>query len=346
MKNLSAVILLLVLSPGPLRAAAGSTAMPFLKLDQGARAAAMAGAYCAAGDDAWAVFYNPAGTALSARKEIVLGHNEWLEGLRNESAAYIHPLTPTVTLFGGVNALLSGGMDKYDLSGQKTGSFNAQEGALGFGVSGALGGGYYGGAAVKGLYQKAAGDGASAWAGDAGLLKVFGDWRVGLSAANLGGALKLGGTSFSLPLMLRAGASWNFLALYRVSGEVIKAGESAVSAAVGAEAEILSGPAESFFARAGFRTGRSRYAGSGLSAGLGLRNRDLRVDYAFTPYGELGDSHRLTISLRFGEDRPAPFRRAGSSLPQRRVIKEAPAKQRGGKTKSKKGEKNEVYFMW
>lgn len=338
-------MLLLVFSFSALRAETGSTALPFLKMDQGARAAALGGAYCAAGDDAWAVFSNPAGTALPSRQEIALGHNEWLAGLRNESLAYVYPLASGAALFGGVNALLSGAMDNYNASGQKTGSFNSQEGALSFGVSGALGGGYYGGAALKGLYQSAAGAGAAAWAGDAGLLKKSGDWTIGASAANFGGAMKLGSTSFPLPLMLRGGLAWRFLDLYRLSGEVLKAGESAAAAALGAEAEFLSGPHESFFARAGYRPGRSLYAGSGISAGLGFKSGDLRVDYAFTPYGELGNSHRLTLSLRFGRERAAPVKRAGPLRPQREIIKEAPAKKKGTKNKDKQAEKA-VYFIW
>jgi hypothetical protein len=298
MKTVYAILLLF--STSPLSAATGSTALPFLKMDQGARPAALGGAYCALGNDAWSVFYNPAGTVLPERREIALGYNEWLEGIRNETLVYLHPLPSGETLFVGLNALLSGGMDKYDISGRKTGSFSAQEGALSFGASAPLGHGYYGGAAVKGLYQSAASESASSWALDGGLLRIYGDWRFGASVSNLGRGMKLGSVSFPLPLMLRAGSAWYFRNRLSISGDVIKAGESPAALALGAEGKFESGPEESLYARAGYNTGRSRYAGSGLSVGVGFGNGDLHVDYAFIPYGELGDSHRLTIALSFG----------------------------------------------
>jgi hypothetical protein len=341
----TAAALFLVLSVSSARAGTGGTALPFLKMDQGARAAALGGAYTASGDDAWAVFYNPAGTALSAKSEIALGHNEWFEGIRNETLAYVRPLDSGAALFGGLNALLSGGMDKYDASGLKTGSFSSLEGALSFGASAPLGNGCYGGAAVKGLYQKASGESALAWAGDAGLLKIYGDWRFGASVLNLGSGMKLGSVSFPLPLTLRAGTAWNFRDRLRVSADGIKAGESPSALALGAEGEFPAGAGGSFFARAGYRTGRSRYAGSGLSAGVGLKNGDLRVDYAFTPYGELGDSHRITISVSFGGERPSPAGRRARSGPRRKAGKAAPVN-RGAKKKKGKADESAVYFIW
>ena len=128
-------LLLLVLSVAPARAGAGTEALPFLKLDPGARGAALSGAYCAAGDDALSVFYNPAGTALLGKKEILLGHNEWLEGIRNETLAYVQPLGARLTAFGGVNALFSGSMNKYDSVGEKAGTFSSLEGAVSAGLS-------------------------------------------------------------------------------------------------------------------------------------------------------------------------------------------------------------------
>lgn len=340
-----------------LRAGTGTTALPFLKLDQGARPAAMGGAYCAAGDDAWSVFYNPAGAALAQRQEIALAHNEWLQGMRNESAVYEGPSGPSATIFAGLNALFSGAMDKLDVSGAGIGSFSSQEGALSFGAATALGAGYYGGAALKGLYQRTTVGSAYAWAGDAGLLKVAGDWRFGLSAANFGTRMKLGSTAFSLPLMLRAGVAWNYMERLTLTADGVKAGESAAAPAVGAEGQVPTGPDGAFYLRAGYTGGRSRFTGSGVTAGLGLRNGDLRVDYAYAPYGELGDAHRITIAVRFGGERQKAQKRHYYA-PQRKVVKNAPvpgssgpartktapAKKKAGAAKN--GDDKSVYFMW
>lgn len=348
-------LLILLLSAAPARAGAGTEALPFLKLDQGARGAALSGAYCASGDDALSVFYNPAGTALLGKKEILLGHNEWLEGIRNETLAYVHPLGARLTVFGGVNALFSGSMNKYDSVGEKAGTFSALEGAVSAGLSGALGNDFYGGAAVKALSQQAAGGKAMAWAGDAGLLKTAGEWRFGASASNFGGRLKFGSRSFGLPLILRAGISRGFQENFTVSVDGVKAGEAGAAAALGAEGRLRAGPREYFLIRAGYKTGRSRYAGPGFTAGVGLTNRDIRVDYAFAPYGDLGDAHRVTVAFRFGERRPAEVKRHPyGDLPKPVKRKAAPASlkretpKEASPDKKKKKEKkaSEVYFMW
>jgi len=332
-------------------ARAEADAMPFLKLDAGARGAALSGAYCAAGDDALSVFYNPAGTALADKKEILLAHNEWLVGIRNETLAYVHPVGPRFTAFGGVNALFSGSMNRYNSAGTKTGTFSSMEAAASAGLAAALGSGYYGGAAIKALSQQAAGGNAMAWAGDAGLLKVSGNWRVGVSASNFGGRLKFGSSTFGLPLILRAGISGALFRNLMISLDGVKAGQSEATGALGAEGRLRAGPKEYFFLRVGYKTGRSRYAGPGFTAGIGLTNRDLRIDYAFAPYGDLGDAHRVTAALRFGGPRRAEF----TGPPKRPAVqgksaikpasKPAASKKPARKKKSRKAA-SDATFMW
>ena len=352
MRKIRDAIILMCCCAPQLLAGTGTTALPFLKMDQGARPAAMGGAYSAAGDDAWSVFYNPAGAALANRQEVALGHNEWLQGIRNESAVYAVPYGERATFFAGLNVLLSGSMDKYDVTGTGTGSFSSQEGAFSLGAATSLGDGFYGGAALKGLYQKTTIASASAWAADAGLLKVHGNWRFGISAANFGTSMKLGSTAFPLPQMLRAGIAWKYLDKLTLTADGTKAGESAAAPAIGAEGAVPTGPDGEFYVRAGYSGGRSIYAGSGVTAGLGLRNGDLRVDYAYVPYGDLGAAHRITIAVRFGGERAKPHKRhVYSETPQRKAIKTAPAKTKaapaGKKSgKDKGGDGNAVYFMW
>ncbi|MCX5786246.1 MAG: PorV/PorQ family protein [Elusimicrobia bacterium] len=333
--------------------------MPFLKIDSGARAAALGGAYSAAGDDAASVFYNPAGAALADRKELEFSHNEWLQGLRNENLAYVQPFGKNHTVFGGANVLLSGVMDKYDALGVNTGSFNSLEGVVSFGLSTALGGNWYGASALKVFYQKADKDSASAFAVDSGLLKISGNLRFGASVSNLGTKLKLGSTAFGLPLIIRAGAAKRLNEQFLLSADMVKAGESQTAFCAGAEGKFVIKENEALFARAGYKSGRSQSAGAGFTAGIGIKNNDLRLDYAFSPYGDLGDSHRLTLSFRFGVERkdiPAPKKYPRGYTPPSRKPSAAPAKQpaapaadvKGKKPVEKKKEKEEeeIPLMW
>ncbi|HVN47203.1 MAG TPA: type IX secretion system outer membrane channel protein PorV [Bacteroidota bacterium] len=58
-----------------------STAVPFLEIAPNSRASAMGEGGGALGDDAWAIYWNPAGYAFQKGSEISLSHANWLPGL-------------------------------------------------------------------------------------------------------------------------------------------------------------------------------------------------------------------------------------------------------------------------
>jgi hypothetical protein len=49
--------------------------------------------------------------------------------------------------------------------------------------------------------------------------------------------------------------------------------------------------------RAGYRTGPSYESLSGLRTGLGILIQTFGLDYAFAPYGKIGASHRIAVTL-------------------------------------------------
>jgi len=49
--------------------------------------------------------------------------------------------------------------------------------------------------------------------------------------------------------------------------------------------------------RAGYRTGQD--IGSGMSAEVGLRIGKIDLDYAYVPYGDLGNTHRISLEIKF-----------------------------------------------
>src|SRR5262245_2895015 len=59
-------------------------AAPFVKIGQGARAAAMGESFTAIADDSTAVFWNPAGLAQLNRFQVQFTHNEWVDDFRHE----------------------------------------------------------------------------------------------------------------------------------------------------------------------------------------------------------------------------------------------------------------------
>jgi hypothetical protein len=334
-----------------LYAGAGSDGAAFLKVEAGARAAAMGGAFAAVSDDASSVFYNPAGPALVQNNEILLSHAEWLEGLRNEHAAYVHVLSARLTLFAGLTALIIPALDEYDAVGTRTGDFSAMDGAAGAGLAVALGNDAYFGLFGKTVYQQADTRKAYAYAADIGFIQNYGETvRVGLAVQNFGTPIKLYSENFELPRTYRAGGAYRLMRRAWLTAEFMQVGHSDLAAAAGAEGEYAITARETVFARAGYKTGRSKNAGPGVSAGVGVRSGDIGVDYAFSPFGDLGDTHRFTLSYRFGEDRGDIFTERKMKRASR--VKPAPAaktKPAGGKAKVKSGgpkKEEPVYFLW
>ncbi|MBI4656748.1 MAG: PorV/PorQ family protein [Elusimicrobia bacterium] len=319
-----------------IEAGAGTSAAPFLKIDAGARASAMGGAFVALADDSNAIFHNPAGMALLDRKEVGLAHNEWFEGIKSENLSYGHPLGPASTLGFGANLFLSGSMDKYNENGIKTGSFDFFEGAFSIGLALDMGKGFYAGAAAKNIYQKTDSEKAFAYAGDLGFIYNQGSLNLGAALQNLGSEMKLYKESFDLPFGFLAGAAYRVKNYGWLTLEISGYNDARTAFSAGAEGELPVNVREMIFLRAGFVSGRSRDAGSGLSAGIGIRNQGLRIDYAFVPFGELGNSHKISMSFKFGPDREGE-----ESKPKRKKsTKQKPQKER---TKDKK---DEIYFIW
>jgi len=71
--------------------------------------------------------------------------------------------------------------------------------------------------------------------------------------------------------------------------------DSSISARLGAEYRF----GDSIVIRGGYRTGTGFDFPSGLCGGMGYNTADYQVDYAFVPYGNLGNTHRVSFTIRF-----------------------------------------------
>lgn len=297
---------MLALAPAcPVSAGRGTDAAPFLKVDTGARSVGMGGAFAAVADDASAIFHNPAALALAGRKEIMFSHTEWVEGIRNETLSYVHPTGTDWAFGGGARMLFSGPMKKYDRNGVDLGHFSHNEGFFSAGAALGLGDNFSAGLAVKYIYQDADKESASAYAADAGLLYYDDYLRFALAMENAGSKLKLYQDKFSLPSGYKAACAWQAMESSWLTAQVTYRPIGGYSVAAGAEHKFVVLRDNNVFARAGYMSRDGSYAGSGLALGLGVGNSSLKLDYAFTPFGDLGNVHRFSFSAKFGETREA-----------------------------------------
>ncbi len=300
---LNVPILLLLLAVGAsadIARRAGTTSAQFLRLEQGARHAALGGTYTGYGDDAFTLWGQPA--ALGEIEAVTLSaqHTSLFMGINQE---YVGVAFPLGSHRWGLTANLLNVDDILRTTENATGNLASSGGFFGardLGV--AL---HYGrrwtdrvtiGAAVRYIDSEIDNVSAQGVGVDAGIR-----WRtpiegltVGAAVTNAGQGLKFIRQRDDLPTTFRAGGAyvWN---RWMLSGDLVKGIDTDFEGGVGLEFR----PIDLLALRAGYRS-QGRDVDEGLTAGLGVRWKGLELDYAYVPFGDLGDAHRVSGTVRWG----------------------------------------------
>jgi len=275
---------------------AGTSGAQFLNIDVSARAVGMGSAYTAASDGAGSIGYNPAGLLSGGGVEAALSHTRWLMESSHDFAAAAFPLKG-LRAGVGYSRFAAGEMTARDASGAAVGSFSNTDQAVSFNLAGRVKGLGLG-AGVKYITSSLGGENASTFAADLGVTAGLGRVTVGLAARNIGPGLKYLEQSDPLPLAVSAGALAHIIPGFGVSADITRlAHEDRTVVSVGSEYALL--PALSL--RAGYLAGRTTAEDDnrGFSAGAGVNLAGASLDYALTPYGELGSAQRITLRKRF-----------------------------------------------
>jgi hypothetical protein len=310
-------------------------AASFLKVGTGARASAMGEAFSAVADDSSAMFWNPAGLSMVRKTEFQVSHNQWISDVKMDHFMLAIPAGGTWGL--AWSTLDLGEFSEWDGPGNLTGrTFSVNDQVLSFGYGNSF---YSEtlqvGAAGKYIKENLGGGvGGQTYTMDLGV--TLNPWVLlpGTSFAvvvqNLGGEL----SGFELPMGVRFGAATRKAGLFRQSfapsddtaGEDSRRTVYPWEASNGEGGDMLvssfevlvpqTGRSEfhwgveywlNFVAlRAGYRYRfpRNDLGGmSGLTLGLGIRGRSLQFDYgfdyAYAPYGDLGDASRFSVLVAF-----------------------------------------------
>jgi long-subunit fatty acid transport protein len=293
------LLLAVLLSSAALPARAAETAA-FLNLGAGARYLAMGGAGAALSEDANSLYWNAAGLAKASEREFTVSDMELQESTRLDFAAYAHPTSIGTFAVGGAY-LSQSTIEGRDANGHAVGGFNASDAdlALGYGRKTDL---VDLGGSVKFIQSHIGSAQATTFAADLGARKQAGPVVLGAALRNLGPGLKFDNERNDLPLRLALGAAYKIEGGHALTAELTDAPRAGgMDFGFGGEFQGM----KNVFLRAGYTTQTSIAGGSsfdaarGLTLGVGFRADRWNIDYAAVPMGELGSTHRFTLSARF-----------------------------------------------
>ncbi len=290
----------------------GSSAGGFLSFEVGGRSAGMAGAQVATATGVTAQFWNPAGLSRTDQAQVGVMHATWLGNLSYEWLGYARPLGSRL----GVASLSMAyfhmpsiqGVDAFD---NPTESFRVYDLAVTAGLARPLSRHVSLGANARLIRQNLATVSATGASVDLGTTATFGGTSIAAVVQNLGPNLSYDASSYPLPRQIRFGASRQFLeqkllvaADYNIPSDYYK------DVRVGTEFQVHPMLA----LRMGYRKelGSTDDPATGLSYGVGLRLKQLTMDYAMTPSDGFDNVHRVALGYSFGSGaeesakKPAP----------------------------------------
>ena len=272
----------------------------FLNLGVGARYLAMGGAGTAISDDANSLYWNPAGLA-AAQREFSVSDMELQQSTRLDFAALALPTAKLGTFAVGGAYLSQGTIDGRDLNGKPTGGFSASDANVTIAHAYRtnlvdVGGG------VKFVQSHIGAAQATTFALDLGMRKQWEHVVLAATLRNLGPGMKYVSETDDLPMRLGLGAAYKFEHGHALTVELINAPRAGgTDVGFGGEFQAM----KNVFVRGGYTTQTAITGGSGFDAargltlGVGFHANVWTIDYAAVPMGELGSTHRFTLSARW-----------------------------------------------
>jgi hypothetical protein len=281
----------------------GTSAAQVLKLGSGARALALGGAFSGLADDVTAVSWNPAGLACVQSWQVTFMHRSLYQDLSFESAAFAHPLGQLGVAAVNLNYLHMDRMEGRDQMGEPTSQFGSDDLCLVLGLGFRAGTNFLLGGSVKYLSESIEDYTAHAVAFDLGWLckTPWSKLRLGGAVQNLGGEMKFVSESFELPTLLKLGLALSDTlgrAALNVATDYWAPSDNGNSLRAGAECVYANLVA----VRIGYNGSPESDSDARLSWGMGLMfagTHTYCLDYCFTPAGDLGDSHAVSLTLHF-----------------------------------------------
>ena len=296
--------LLSILIPSMISAAdgPGTAGAIYLRLPVGPKSIAMGEAAAALPGDPFAWLSNPGSTAGPSSSGIGIFHSQWAMDTYYDNISFNMGLGRFVDFRAALTYMSTPEVQGYSMNGLPTTSLKNSnfQGILGLAVTPIENLGI--GLNVK-YFQEVIADWTASGVGiDAGAwvrVPVAG-LSFGASVCNVGPKIKFIDREEELPMVIRVGGAWEYSLMPAVLGLTLAADAVMPShedtyPALGAELNIK----EIVGVRIGYNGEKDR-ANGGLTTGAGVKILEsLWLDYAYTPYGDLGSFHRLSLYVGF-----------------------------------------------
>lgn len=291
---------------------AGTCSFTFLKLGMDARSVALGEAFTAFVDNATATYWNPAGLARVSCNHITGTYLNYIAGIQSGYLGYALPLWENSGLGIGITYFDYGKIQETtpdNPTGQGLGEYGASDFSASLAYAKRLGQ-FYLGIGLKGIYSKIHDYSAHAIACDLGVqCELFANkLLIGLAGRNLG--IQTGAfieEKANLPLDIEFGLGYRlFDRSLLLALDVGKPMDNRFNFQTGIEYCLK----KILLFRLGYRSLGSDLKSdsdldilAGVSTGIGVRAKNFLIDYAFIPFNELGNTHRISFSMEFGSVR-------------------------------------------
>lgn len=298
----------------------GTAAATFLKIDVGAQASALSGAYVAMATDATTLYWNPAAAAQVEGNFFTLSHIDWPVDIQYEYLGYLHHVSRMITLGVSCGMLHMPDMEvttAYHPTG--TGEYfryNDAFAALTFSMK--MTDRFSFGTSIKYVGEQLAGLQMDGWMIDLGTYywTGFKNLRFAVSLVNFGPDMRPTGSyvkatktgtlakknyeSFSPPTTFRVGSAMDFYTTDRysvtTSFQINHPVDNAENAVLGLDFRILN----DFHLRGGYRI---NYDEEKFTFGAGflfnLYRTSLVLDYSCKDFDNLSSTHQFTLGFQY-----------------------------------------------
>ncbi|MFC1517500.1 PorV/PorQ family protein [Candidatus Margulisiibacteriota bacterium] len=302
------ILILIVFSIQGFALGVGTTGANYLKIDTGARSSALGSAYVGLADDLNALYWNPAGIAHFPYAAIDTMQLNWLAGISQQQISGVYPLG-NFGVIGGYYSSLTTPYDRettysgnnYYVTGK---SFNSEIKLINLTYAKKLSSKLSIGLGLKRIEERLFDVKKEGLGLDAGLLYqglILPDLSLGLVLQNY--SLTPLRSDEPLPQTVILGAAYSFKLLgsqrLTVLGDISFPVDNDKYYGIGVEYEL-----NRYLA---FRIGYKDKVGTTLGGGLSFGQ--LKLNYAYVPYGDLGSTYRVSVGYDFGNDE-AIFREA------------------------------------